>query len=80
MAYNTELTANRKAAIIDMVAAGNGDLIDIHAMNEMRRLGLISATTIKTGVKGRPPLAFTVTGGGKSFKALVERNRARKAA
>jgi hypothetical protein len=80
MAYNTELTASRKVAILQLVATNNGDLVDIHAMNEMRRLMLVSATTIKTGVKGRPPLAFTVTGAGRSFMALVERNAKRKAA
>lgn len=80
MAFNTELTATRKVAIIDMVASGNGDLIDIHAMNAMRHAGLVSAVTVKTGVKGRPPLAFSVTGKGKSFKSLVQRNSNRKAA
>lgn len=79
MAFNTELTSARKIAIIDMVASGNGDLIDIHAMTQMRQAGYINAVTIKTGVKGRPPLAFSVTGKGKSFRALVERNT-RKAA
>lgn len=80
MAYNTELTSARKIAIIDMVASGNGDLIDVHAMAQMRQAGYVSAVTVKTGVKGRPPLAFSVTGKGKSFRALVARNQDRKAA
>lgn len=77
--FNSALTAARKVSILNVVDSGNGDLIDVHAMAEMRHAGLVAAVTIKTGIKGRPPLAFSVTGKGRSFIALVERNAARNA-
>lgn len=78
--FNSALTAARKVAIINVVDSGNGDLIDVHAMADMRAAGYISAATIKTGIKGRPPLAFSVTGKGRSFMALVALNKLKKAA
>lgn len=77
--FNAKLTGERKLAIIDMVEAGNGDLIDIHAMNEMRESGHIDVQHIRTGRKGRPPLAYVVTGKGRSLAALIERNQAKAA-
>ena len=77
--FNRDLNGARKLAIIDMVEAGNGDLIDIHAMTAMRESGHIDVQHIKTGRKGRPPLAYVVTGKGRSLAALIERNEARAA-
>lgn len=77
--FNQVLNGSRKLAILDMVESGNGDLIDIHAMNEMREKGFVDVKHIKTGRKGRPPLSYVVTGKGRSLCSLIERNEARAA-
>jgi DNA-binding PadR family transcriptional regulator len=66
-----KLNTKVKLAAIEIVEEGMGGFLANPLLVQLRKDGLISATPIQTGRRGRPELEYQVTGKAKSFRNLA---------
>lgn len=66
------MNGKQKLAALAFVEAGNGGMLSNAVTVQLRKDGLISATPILNGRRGRPELLYALTGKAASFRNMAK--------
>jgi hypothetical protein len=66
------LSGKAKLASLAIVEAGNGGLLSNAVLVQLRKDGLIIATPVHNGRRGRPELLYNLTGKAASFRNMAK--------